>query len=84
MPRLPPRDLHVLRVVYGDWRTTGVPPTHQEIHYALGLPMWQITYSLWRLRARGLLRGSYGQARNNVPTPAGVLAAQGYELIYTC
>ena len=79
---LSPRRRAILREI---WNRKGHCPTFQEVGQAAGLCSTSaIWYDLERLRNRGYVLWADGQARTLTLTGKGLLAAQGFELIYLC
>ena len=83
MNALSPRWRAILTAI---WRGNGRPLNLHELREAVGYSAGtgSIMYPLYALRRGGYIDWVDGQARTLTLTGKGLLAAQGYELIYTC
>ena len=76
---LTPRDRAILRWL---WRHPGA--SVRELMAACDIPSaFSVNYRLWRLNHLGFVKPRpYRSERTNTLTPAGLLAAQGWEIIF--
>jgi SOS-response transcriptional repressor LexA len=82
MKVLSPRRKAILREI---WRRNGHPPRYSELMRAVGLHSENPIFKhLQVLKRHGYVKTTPGQCRTLTLTDKGLLAAQGYEFIYTC
>lgn len=82
MKTLSPRQRAILRRI---WRGNGLAPNHEELMRAAGYHSTQTIHrQLHALRRHGYVKFIPRQGRTLTLTRKGLLAAQGYELIYLC
>ncbi|KKN46070.1 hypothetical protein LCGC14_0676910 [marine sediment metagenome] len=73
------------RAILAEIRKNGRSPSLKELARQTGLASWHtVYYHLVELRNHGYLTWANGLARTLTLTGKGLLAAQGYELIFTC
>lgn len=65
-------------------RKNGIRPSTRELANMTGVAKSTLYYDTLALKRRGLIKGVPRQARTLTLTGKGLLASQGYELIYTC
>jgi len=82
MKVLSPRRLAILREM---WRGNEHPPGYRELMRAVGLTSKDSMFNqLQRLKRDGYVKFVFSEHRTLTLTGKGLLAAQGYRLLYTC
>jgi DNA-binding MarR family transcriptional regulator len=78
---LTPRRKAILTAIH---QGNGHPPSLREVGRKVNLAQSWVHYHVKKLKYHGYVNQVSGQCRTLTLTSKGLLAAQGYELLYTC